>query len=771
MKTITKYTLILLLGAVITGCGSSSDDDAPVDSVAPTITLTGSNTVTLTVGDTYQEPGSTVVDNVDSGLTAIVTGSVDTATAGTYVLTYTATDLAGNRATATRTVVVEPVPDTEAPVITLIGEAVITLTVGDTYNEQGATVVDNVDTNLTATISGTVDTSVAASYTVTYTATDAANNQSTLTRTVNVEPPVVVGTNAFIFHSENTDTFFIEFWGDTWSTDTQYTDQPSDTTYARALEITKSTGWGTVIAWGNQPQNAVDISTYTHARFKVKTDTFTGIDVVVQSATEQQSQVVYNFSSGTDLGNGWIEMEVTLPGFSDMTWFSLNFLGDAGTTVLLADVYFTTLELEPVTGPPEGAPIPPDFANNEAVVLYSDSLTEDSFVGVWNANYFNAPVYSTGDVNDNNFAKYTITAGGTAGGVTGLEFGFENGELDASQHTTWNMDMYIEPGITQVEVQLVSRDGGAKRTFINPTTGTWLNLELLYSELTDNDGAGFDALNSSILQLIVIQLWGPEGTSVYVDNIYFSGVSTSYDMTVNVTDDNSAPIENAAVKVGKFTVNTDATGNALFTLPEGNYKVFVEADGFGAVQDNQLIAGGDASLSMSVVPLNAGPSVAAPIPTATNEEAFVLFSDTLTVDKPISFWNDDFFKAPRYSQISIAGDNIGKFQIIPGGENGGITGIQFGIQGGPVDVSTSTGLRFDMYLTSGITQTQFQVIPSYGNSGVSNNFTLGTGQWVTVELPFSELNGDFDTSSLIMFSVQLWGTTSDSVYIDNIYFY
>jgi hypothetical protein len=142
-----------------------------------------------------------------------------------------------------------------------------------------------------------------------------------------------------------------------------------------------------------------------------------------------------------------------------------------------------------------------------------------------------------------------------------------------------------------------------------------------------------------------------------------------------------------------------------------------------------------------------------------------------TVDKPISFWNDDFFKAPRYSQISIAGDNIGKFQIIPGGENGGITGIQFGIQGGPVDVSTSTGLRFDMYLTSGITQTQFQVIPSYGNSGVSNNFTLGTGQWVTVELPFSELNGDFDTSSLIMFSVQLWGTTSDSVYIDNIYFY
>lgn len=757
------------------GCGGSNSDDvveiAPIDTIAPTITLVGLSTVTLTVGDTYQESGSTVVDNVDTGLTATISGSVDTSTVGSYVLTYTATDLAGNSSNVSRTVIVEAAPDTEAPVITLIGPETITLTLGDTYNEQGANVEDNLDSDLTATITGNVDTSTVGSYTLTYTAVDAANNQSSITRTVNVEEPAVVSTNAYIFHSQNDDTFFMEFWGDTWSTGTQYTDQPSDDTYDKALEITKSSGWGTVIAWGNQPQKAVDVSTYTHARFKVKSSSFTGVDVVVQSATQQQSQVVYNFTSGTDLGNGWIEMEVALPGFSDMTWFSLNFLGDAGTTVLLADVYFTTLAPEPVTGPPEGAPLPPSLADDEVVVLYSDTLTQDGFIGVWNANYFNAPVYSTGDVNGNNFAKYTITAGGTNGGVTGLEFGFENGELDASAHTTWNMDMYIESGITQVEVQLVSRDGGAKRTFINPTTGTWLNLEMPFNELIDNDGAGFDTLNSSILQLIVIQLWGPEGKSVYVDNIYFSGESVSHDLTVNVVDNNNTPLQNAAVKVGDTTVNTDVNGDAVLTLPEAQYKVLVEADGFGAAQGNQTISGGDASLSMSLVPLNNGPSVAAPIPTVTNEEAFVLYSDTLDVDKPISFWNDNFFKAPTFSQIEIAGDNIGKFQIIPGGENGGISGIQFGIQEGPVDLSNATGLRFDFYVTSGITQTQFQVIPSYGNSGVSNNLTLPTDQWVTVVLPFDELNGEFDTASLIMFSVQLWGTTSDSVYIDNVYFY
>jgi hypothetical protein len=454
-----------------------------------------------------------------------------------------------------------------------------------------------------------------------------------------------------------------------------------------------------------------------------------------------------------------------------MTWFSLNFLGDAGTTILLADVYFTTLEPQPVTGPPTSAPAPPSFANDEVVVLYSDSLAQDSFIGVWNANYFNAPVYSTGDINGNNFAKYTITAGGTNGGVTGLEFGFENGELDASEHTTWNMDIYIEPGITQVEVQLVSRDGGAKQTFINPTTGSWISLELPFNELVDNDGAGFDTLNSSILQLIVIQLWGEEGKSVYVDNIYFSGVSVSYDMTVNVVNESNAPIANAAVKVGDISANTDVNGNAVLTLPEAQHKVIVEANGFGAAQDNQVIGGGDASLTMTLLPLNPGPSIAAPIPTATNDEAFVLFSNALNLDKPISFWNDDFFKAPRFSLINIAGDSIAKFQIIPGGESGGITGIQYGIQGGPVDVSNYTGLRFDLYVTSGITQTQFQVIPSYGNAGFSSVQTWPTDQWVTVELPFSALSSDVDTSSLIMFSVQLWGTASDSVYLDNIYFY
>jgi hypothetical protein len=774
MKLNVNYILPFVLSSLLLGCASDDDPAMEEDILAPTISLVGEATVTLTVGDSYEEPGSAVTDNIDSGLTANVTGSVDTSTEGTYVLTYTSVDLAGNSSSVTRTIIVEPQPDTEAPEIVLIGDAEISLAYAETYVEQGVTVSDNVDSGLSAISTGTVDVNIAGSYVLTYTATDTANNQSSVTRTVIVaEEVVVVETNAFIFHSGKDDSFSMEFWGDTWGTDTTYTDQPTDSTYPKALEISKSTAWGTIVAWGNEPENTVDISAYTHAKFKVKSDTFNSVQVFVQSASAPETSFTYSFASATDLGNGWVELQAILPNFTDMTWFSLNFIGDAGTTVLLADVYFTALEAEPVAGPPVGAPMPPDYADNEVTVLYSDSLAPDSFIGLWNANWWNAPIYVEGNVNGNNFAKYQITAGGIEGGVTGLEFGFENGELDASDKTTWNFDLFVEPGITKIELQLVSKDGGAKYIIENPTTDAWVSYDLLYSELIDNDAAGPQVLNSALLQSIGIALHGPEGTSLYVDNIYFSGLSTSYDLTVTVVDDNNTPLANAEISVGEISAITDSSGVATLNLPEGEHKVVVDASGFGLNQGNKVIAGGDTTLAISVNPLNSGPIAAAPAPSATDAEAFVLYSDALTVDKPISYWSDNWWNAPTFSEVTIEGNKTARFQIIPDGVSGGVTGIQYGIQNGVIDVSTATGLRFDMYATAGITQAVYQIVSASG-PGISTMLPVPTEQWISVELPFSALvdpTGNFNPAVLNQFGLQLWGTTSDAVYIDNIYFY
>lgn len=82
------------------------DTSAVVDQAAPIITLIGANPLSIVQDSIFIDPGSTVTDNVDTGLTATVSGAVDTAVPGTYTLTYTVSDAAGNTASATRTVTV-----------------------------------------------------------------------------------------------------------------------------------------------------------------------------------------------------------------------------------------------------------------------------------------------------------------------------------------------------------------------------------------------------------------------------------------------------------------------------------------------------------------------------------------------------------------------------------------------------------------------------------------------------------------------------------------
>jgi hypothetical protein len=77
-----------------------------VDITAPVITVSGDNPLYLPVGTTFNEPGVSALDAIDGSVPVSTTGSVNTAARGTYILTYTATDSAGNIATATRDVVV-----------------------------------------------------------------------------------------------------------------------------------------------------------------------------------------------------------------------------------------------------------------------------------------------------------------------------------------------------------------------------------------------------------------------------------------------------------------------------------------------------------------------------------------------------------------------------------------------------------------------------------------------------------------------------------------
>ena len=99
---------------------------------------------------------------------------------GVYTVEIIATDAAGNTLTNTSNIITV---DNTLPIITRNGVAEVTMTVGGTYTDAGATVTEG----LTVTPTGSVDVGTVGVYTITYSATDLAGNSAdVVTRTVHV---------------------------------------------------------------------------------------------------------------------------------------------------------------------------------------------------------------------------------------------------------------------------------------------------------------------------------------------------------------------------------------------------------------------------------------------------------------------------------------------------------------------------------------------------------------------------------------------------------
>ncbi|HYG16842.1 MAG TPA: immunoglobulin-like domain-containing protein, partial [Bacteroidia bacterium] len=124
-----------------------------VDDLAPVITLLGPNPDFIEVGYGFTDSGAAAIDNVDGNISSNITktGSVDTLTVGTYVITYKIIDARGNTDSVQR--VVNITPDVTAPVLTLNGNATETIEVFSSYTEQGGSAIDNpFGSNLTDSI-------------------------------------------------------------------------------------------------------------------------------------------------------------------------------------------------------------------------------------------------------------------------------------------------------------------------------------------------------------------------------------------------------------------------------------------------------------------------------------------------------------------------------------------------------------------------------------------------------------------------------------------
>jgi len=160
-----------------------------VDTTPPIITLLGDNLITIEVGTTYNDAGATASDDKDGNITGsiVIVNSVDSNILGSYTVTYNVSDSSGNPATEViRTV---NVVDTALPVITLLGDNPINISVNTNYDDAGATANDNYDGDITNNIVtvNPVDVNIIGTYYVTYNVVDSSGNSAIeIIRTVNI---------------------------------------------------------------------------------------------------------------------------------------------------------------------------------------------------------------------------------------------------------------------------------------------------------------------------------------------------------------------------------------------------------------------------------------------------------------------------------------------------------------------------------------------------------------------------------------------------------
>lgn len=157
------------------------------DKIDPVMTLKGPNPQYIEVKTPFVDSGVTITDNYYTGLTPVITGTVDTAVLGKYFITYCITDPSGNGPVCLDRVVV--VQDKTAPSITLMGNALELVDVATEYKEPGYTVSDNYWStgDILTRISGTVNTYILGDNILSYQAFDASGNISAIVqRTVRV---------------------------------------------------------------------------------------------------------------------------------------------------------------------------------------------------------------------------------------------------------------------------------------------------------------------------------------------------------------------------------------------------------------------------------------------------------------------------------------------------------------------------------------------------------------------------------------------------------
>ena len=181
-----KQIVMLLLVISLVGC---DEDTVTLPQITAGFTYTvNEDTRTVTFINISENANSYTWSFGDqAATTSTLNNPIFTYAIGVYTVVLTATNVAGASATFEDIIIFL---DVDIPLITLIGDSTMNVTLGDLFTDPGATALDEVDGDLTENIvvgGNTVDTGVEGTYTITYDVSDTQGNAALqVERTVNV---------------------------------------------------------------------------------------------------------------------------------------------------------------------------------------------------------------------------------------------------------------------------------------------------------------------------------------------------------------------------------------------------------------------------------------------------------------------------------------------------------------------------------------------------------------------------------------------------------
>ena len=169
------------------GPASATWEAGSADVTPPVLSLIGADPLSWVQGAVWVDPGAIATDNVDNVITVDADNIPDVNILAATTLNYNHTDASGNAAIQITRVVNVIAVDTEIPVITLNGAAVLNWNLSEAWVDPGAVVTDNFDPTVTIYSLDSVDVSIIGDTVITYAHTDVAGNVGTsVTRVVSV---------------------------------------------------------------------------------------------------------------------------------------------------------------------------------------------------------------------------------------------------------------------------------------------------------------------------------------------------------------------------------------------------------------------------------------------------------------------------------------------------------------------------------------------------------------------------------------------------------